>query len=70
MLVDTGANINLVSVDTARRLPNLVRLNTNHLVKVAFEELISSNEAIITDVKMGDETIKNGKFIICNVSHE
>ena len=70
MLVDTGANINLMSVDTARRLPNLVRLNTNHLVKVASGELISSNEAIITDVKMGDGTIKNVKFIICNVSHE
>jgi hypothetical protein len=70
MLVDTGANINLMSVDTARRLPNLVRLNTNHLVKVASGELISSNEAIITDVKMGDGTIKNVKFIICKVSHE
>lgn len=70
MLVDTGANVNLMSTQAAEQIPDIPRIKTNHIIKVASGECITAKTAIFVDVSIGDGVKTNVKFIICKISNE
>ena len=70
MLLDCGANINIVSRAAAEKL-NCRYLPSNHSIRVASGEIMQANEEIITDITIGSHTIANLRFIVCHsVSHD
>ena len=70
MLIDSGANINLISLKAAERLKGVPRFPTKQIIKVASGDCISASEAMSVDIKIGNGTKKDVKVIICNIAHD
>ena len=70
MLIDSGANINLISETVATKLP-FRRSNSHHTVRVASGNVMRLYESIVADVVFPNGVLRNIEFHICpNLSHE
>ena len=70
MLIDSGANINLISETVATKLP-FRRSNSHHTVRVASGNVMRLYESIVADVVFTNGVLRNIEFHICpNLSHE
>ena len=70
MLVDSGANISLISIEAAAKLHTIPRTKTNHIIKVASGDCIRATEAILVDIEIGDGIKTDVKLIICQIKQD
>ena len=64
MLLDSGANVSLISLDTRRKLPNQSE-SANHIIQVASGTTMHCTEAVSVDIPFGDGILYNVRFIVC-----
>ena len=70
MLIDSGANVNLLSEFAANTL-SLERSLCNHTIRVASGNVIRLRESIIADIKFPNGVLEKIEFIISpNLSHD
>ena len=70
MLIDSGANVNLISEAAAANLP-FQRIDCWHTIRVASGNVITLRESFIADIEFPNGILGNITFVICpTLSHD
>ena len=64
MLLDSGANVSLISLDARRKIPNQSE-SANHVIQVASGTNMHCTESVSVDIPFGDGVLYNVRFIVC-----